>query len=47
VLQGVDGGAPVLLAFHRTAGDFLTPIGEVPVGMALAAGALLLPAIHR
>ncbi len=47
VLQGVHGGAPVLLAFQRTAGDFLTPIGEVPVGTALAAGALLLPAIHR
>ena len=47
VLQGVNGGAPVLLAFQRTAGDFLTPIGEVPVGTALAAGALLLPAISR
>ncbi|HVV16465.1 MAG TPA: hypothetical protein VHH90_04615 [Polyangia bacterium] len=47
LLQGVNGGAPVLLAFQRTAGDFLTPIGEVPVGTPLAAGALLLPAIHR
>ena len=47
VLQGVHSGAPVLLAFHRTAGDFLTPIGEIPVGTALAAGALLLPAISR
>jgi hypothetical protein len=47
VLQGMNGGAPVLLAFQRTAGDFLSPIGEVPVGTALAAGALLLPAIHR
>jgi len=47
VLQGVHGGAPVLLTFQRTAGDFLAPIGEVPVGTALAAGALLLPGIHR
>ena len=47
VLQGVHSGAPVLLAFHRTAGDFLTAIGEIPVGTALAAGALLLPAISR
>ena len=47
VLQGVHGGAPVLLTFHRTAGDFLAPIGEVPVGTPLAAGALLLPAISR
>ena len=47
VLQGVHGGAPVLLAFQRTAGDFLSPIGEVPVVTAVAAGALLLPAIHR
>jgi hypothetical protein len=47
VLQGVHAGAPVLLAFHRTAGDFLTPLGEVPVGTPLAAGALLLPALSR
>ncbi|MFL5308053.1 MAG: hypothetical protein ACJ8F1_22750 [Polyangia bacterium] len=47
VLQGVHGGAPVLLAFHRTAGDFLAPAGELPVGTALAAGALLLPALSR
>jgi hypothetical protein len=47
VLQGVHGGAPVLLTFQRTAGDFLTPLGEIPVGTALAAGALLLPAVHR
>ena len=44
-LQGVHNGAPVLLTFHRTAGDFLTPLGEVPVGTTLAAGALLLPAL--
>ena len=47
VLQGVHGGAPVLLAFHRTAGDFLVPAGELPVGTPLAAGALLLPALSR
>jgi hypothetical protein len=47
VLQGIHGGAPVLLTFHRTAGDFLAQIGEVPVGTPLAAGALLLPAISR
>ena len=46
-LQGVHNGAPVLLAFHRTSGDFLTPLGELPVGTAAAAGALLLPAISR
>jgi len=43
VLQGVHGGQPVLVTFQRGAGDFLTPIGEIPVGTALAAGALLLP----
>ena len=47
VLQGVHGGAPVLLVFQRTSGDFLTPMGEVPVGTTLAAGALLLPAVSR
>jgi hypothetical protein len=46
-LQGVHGGAPVLLTFRRTTGDFLSLIGEVPVGTALAAGALLLPAMSR
>jgi len=46
-LQGVDAGAPVLLTFRRTAGDFLAPLGEVPVGTAAAAGALLLPAFSH
>jgi len=46
-LQGVHGGKPVLLTFHRAAGDFLTFIGEIPAGTAQAAGALLLPAISR
>ncbi len=47
VLQGVHNGAPVLLAFHRTTGDFLAPITELPAGTSLAAGALLLPTISR
>jgi hypothetical protein len=47
VLQGVHNAAPVLLTFRRTAGDFLAPLGEVPVGTPLAAGALLLPAVTR
>ena len=38
---------PSSLAFQRTAGDFLTALGEVPVGTPLAAGALLLPARSR
>ena len=46
-LQGVKGGQAVLLTFQRTAGDFLTPVSEVPVGTTLAAGALLLPALAR
>ena len=47
VLQGIHGGLPVLVAFQRTAGDFLTALGEVPVGTPVAAGALLLPARSR
>jgi len=46
-LQGVHGGQPVMLAFRRTDGDFLAPIGELPVGTTLAAGALLLPPLSR
>ncbi len=45
-IQGVDGGKPVLLTFRRTDGDFLTPLGEFPVGTATAAGALLLPSMN-
>ena len=45
--QGVHGGKPVLLTFRRTAGDFLTLMGEVPVDTTLAAGAMLLPGISR
>jgi hypothetical protein len=46
-IQGVHTGAPVLLIFRRTAGDFLSPLSELPVGTTLAAGALLLPAMPR
>jgi hypothetical protein len=46
-MQGVNAGQPVLLTYRRTAGDFLLPLSEVPVGTAKAAGALLLPAISR
>jgi hypothetical protein len=46
-LQGVHGGAPVLLVFNRGRGDFLSPLNEIPVGTTLAAGALLLPTISR
>lgn len=46
-LQGVRGGKPVLLTFRRTEGDFLSAVGELPVGTALAAGALLLPALSH
>jgi hypothetical protein len=46
-VQGIHGGAPVILTFDRTAGDFLTAVGEIPVGTTLAAGALLLPPISR
>jgi hypothetical protein len=45
--QGVHDGKPVLITFRRTAGDFLTLLGEVPVGTAAAAGALLLPGASR
>jgi hypothetical protein len=45
--QGVRGGQPVLLTFRRTDGDFLAPLGELPVGTAVAAGALLLPPLWR
>jgi hypothetical protein len=46
-VQGVHGGKPVLLTFRRTAGDFLTLVGEAPVDTTLAAGAMLLPGISR
>lgn len=42
---GVHGGVPVLQTYARSndTGDFLTFINEVPVGTAVATGALLLP----
>jgi hypothetical protein len=46
-VQGIRSGQPVLLTFRRTAGDFLSPLGEVPIGTTLAAGALLLPPLSR
>lgn len=46
-LQGIHNGAPVMLTFERTTGDFLTSLGEISVGTTLAAGALLLPPISR
>lgn len=46
-VQGVHGGKPVLLTFRRTAGDFLSLMGEVPTDTAVAAGALLLPGLSR
>jgi hypothetical protein len=46
-VQSVHDGQPVLLTFRRTAGDFLTPLGEAAVGTTLAAGALLLPSISH
>ena len=45
--QGVHDGAPVLLTYRRTPGDFLTFVSEFPVGTAQAAGALLLPPLSR
>lgn len=45
-VQGVHGGAPVLVVYARGDGDFLSFVNEVPVGATKAAGALLLPAMH-
>jgi hypothetical protein len=41
-IQGIHDGAPVLLTYTRTKGDFLTLLSEFPLGTALAAGALLI-----
>ncbi len=46
-IQAVHAGAPVLLTYARTSGDFLTLVSEVPIGTAKAAGALLLPPVSR
>ena len=47
-ILGKSNGAPVLLTFSRTkqSGDFLSPLGEFPLGMSTATGAMLLPAIQ-
>jgi hypothetical protein len=46
-IQAIHGGAPVMVIYGRTAGDFLTFMNEVPLGTAKAAGALLLPPLSR
>lgn len=45
-ILGVHGGARVLMVYARSEGasDFLTSVREVPVGAAMAVGALVLPA---
>ena len=47
-ILGKSNGTPVLLTFSRMkqGGDFLSPIGEFPLGMSTATGAMLLPAIQ-
>ena len=44
---GMSSGAPMLLSYGRSKrdGDFLSPIGEFPVGSATASGAVLLPSL--
>jgi len=46
-ILGKSNGAPALLTFSRMkqGGDFLSPMGEFPLGMSTATGAMLLPAI--
>jgi hypothetical protein len=47
-ILGKSNGAPVLLSYSRMrhGGDFLTAVGEFPVGTSVASGAMLLPAIQ-
>ncbi len=47
-ILGMSNGAPALLTYARTrqGGDFLSAIGEFPLGMSTATGAMLLPAIE-
>jgi hypothetical protein len=46
-ILGKSNGAPVLLTFSRMkSGDFLSPMGDFPLGMSTATGAMLLPAIQ-
>jgi hypothetical protein len=46
---GVHSGARVLMVYARAEdnSDFLTSLGEVPVGAAIATGALILPRLAR
>jgi hypothetical protein len=48
-ILGVHGGARVLMIYQRAEddSDFLTAIGELPVGTAVATGALVLPLLSR
>lgn len=46
-MQAVRNGAPMLLTYGRTGGDFLTFVSEFPVGTVQAAGAVLLPPLLR
>ena len=47
-ILGKSNGAPVLPSFSRTkqGGDFLSRLGEFPLGMSTATGAMLLPGIQ-
>lgn len=47
-ILGVHGGARVMMVYARSEddGDFLSPLGEVPVGAAVATGALILPPLR-
>jgi len=48
-ILGKHNGANVLMVYARTdeASDFLTSLGELPVGTAIASGALILPPITK
>ena len=48
-ILGVHNGARVLMVYERSedGSDFLTSIGELPVGTAVATGALVLPPLAR
>jgi hypothetical protein len=47
-ILGKSNGMPVLLAYARTkqGGDFLSAMGEFPLGMSTGTGAMLLPAMQ-
>ena len=44
-ILGKSNGAPVLLAYERSRedGDFLKPMGQFPLGAAIATGVVILP----